>query len=69
LVLGLTDAISAEVAADTEALPFKAEVAQATSSEDATYIIDVVGERVRIVGDRFYTNPAKSLDFPGRANR
>ena len=31
------------------------------------YITDVTGKTVRIVGGRFYTNPQKSLDFPGRS--
>lgn len=37
---------------------------------EPSYIIDVTGKRVRIVGPRFYPNPTKNLEFPGRnANR
>ena len=34
--------------------------------EPARYIRDVEGKTVRLVGRRFYTNPGKTLDFPGR---
>ena len=36
--------------------------------EDRTvhYITDVTGKKVRIIGGRFYSNPQKSLSFPGR---
>lgn len=33
---------------------------------EPTYITDVTGKRVRIVGPRFYPNPTKHLEFPGR---
>ena len=36
------------------------------AARKSTYIIDVTGERVRIVGPRFYPNPARGLIFPGR---
>ncbi len=38
----------------------------ALKAKQATYITDVTGKRVRIVGPRFYPNPTKSLAFPGR---
>jgi len=31
-----------------------------------SYVIDVAGKCVRIVGPRFYPNPTKALTFPGR---
>ena len=36
------------------------------SEEQPAYITDVQGNRVRLVGPRFLTNPARALDFPGR---
>ena len=45
-------AIQSETVATTEKLP--------------AYITDVQGNRVRLVGPRFLTNPARALDFPGR---
>jgi hypothetical protein len=38
----------------------------ALKAKEATYITDVTGKRVRIVGPRFYPNPTKILTFPGR---
>lgn len=32
------------------------------------YITDVAGKRVRLVGPRFYTDPATAMKFPGREN-
>ncbi len=39
----------------------------ALKAKEAMYITDVTGRRIRIVGPRFYPNPAKTLMFPGRA--
>ena len=40
--------------------------AVAVTEEQPAYITDVQGNRVRLVGPRFLTNPARALDFPGR---
>ena len=40
--------------------------AVAVTEEQPAYITDVLGNRVRLVGPRFLTNPARALDFPGR---
>jgi hypothetical protein len=34
--------------------------------EQPSYITDVQGKRVRLVGPRFLTNPKRAYDFPGR---
>ena len=43
----------------------RSETVAATEKQPA-YITDVQGNRVRLVGPRFLTNPARALDFPGR---
>lgn len=55
-------------AASLSGLPVSASQAQpsGTSADQARYIRDVEGNTVRLVGRRFYTNPEKALDFPGR---
>ena len=40
--------------------------AVAVTEDQPAYITDVQGNRVRLVGPRFLTNPARALDFPGR---
>lgn len=55
---------SAEAAA-----PNHLQIPPALKAKEATYITDVTGKRVRIVGPRFYPNPAKNLTFPGRGAR
>lgn len=64
LALMLIWAGSAEAAA-----PNHLQIPPALKAKEATYITDVTGKRVRIVGPRFYPNPAKSLTFPGRGAR
>jgi hypothetical protein len=39
----------------------------ALKANEAAYVTDVTGKRVRIVGPRFYPNPTKGLTFPGRS--
>lgn len=41
------------------AAPPTARPPQSSAAKEVTYIVDVTGERVRIVGPRFYPNPAK----------
>ncbi|WP_455274456.1 hypothetical protein [Rhizobium herbae] len=48
------------------ATPLKATSDLSETPREPQYIVDVEGKRVRLVGRRFYTNPVKSLDFPGR---
>lgn len=48
------------------AAPPTAQPPKSSAAKEATYIVDVTGERVRIVGPGFYPNPAKGLIFPGR---
>jgi hypothetical protein len=38
------------------------------ASGEVHYITDVAGKRVRLVGPRFYTDPANAMQFPGREN-
>ena len=40
--------------------------AVAVTEDQPSYITDVQGNRVRLIGPRFLTNPARALDFPGR---
>ena len=61
LALMLIWAGSAQAAA-----PNRLQIPPALKAKAATYITDVTGKRVRIVGPRFYPNPTKTLTFPGR---
>lgn len=38
----------------------------AGASDAASYITDVTGKRVRLVGPRFYPDTANAMQFPGR---
>ncbi|WP_427928235.1 hypothetical protein [Agrobacterium cavarae] len=52
------------VAAKTDVAP-KAEVAPRAESA-ATYIVDVSGKRVRLIGPRFYPDNSNELELAGR---
>lgn len=39
-----------------------------TATGEVHYITDVAGKRVRLVGPRFYADPANAMQFPGREN-
>lgn len=51
------------VAAKTDVAP-KAEAPQAESA--ATYIVDVSGKRVRLIGPRFYPDNSNEVELAGR---
>ena len=66
VLLGASSAAAAPPAKGAlEAKAIQADAVAATEEQPA-YITDVLGNRVRLVGPRFLTNPARALDFPGR---
>ena len=66
---GASSATAAPPAKDAlEAKAIQADAVAATEGQPS-YITDVLGNRVRLVGPRFLTNPARALDFPGRNER
>ena len=66
VLIGASSATAAPPAKDAlEAKAIQADAVAATEGQPS-YITDVLGNRVRLVGPRFLTNPARALDFPGR---
>lgn len=68
VLTGTAAAMAAPPAKDAlkPAVEIAASQATLASERQPAYIVDVQGNRVRLVGPRFYTNPARALDFPGR---
>jgi hypothetical protein len=48
--------------------PAQKNQAVTAATREVHYITDVAGKRVRLVGPRFYTDPANAMQFPGREN-
>nr|WP_314092370.1 hypothetical protein [uncultured Shinella sp.] len=69
IVFGAASAGAASaVAASLERPVFVHHTAEETSARKGkpTYITDVTGRHIRLVGPRFLTNPANAIAFPGR---